>query len=112
MSLWSYADDAARHCRRYETSQLEDGLVSAGFKVEFVGPFMMSLYPVLRLWRTMRGGGGETVLARFEGDLTIVPILNQLAAWGMGAEARWVAGGHRLPFGTSLVAIAAKTSHP
>jgi SAM-dependent methyltransferase len=112
MKLWSYADVAARHCRRYETSELRDGLVSAGFEVEFIGPFMMLLYPVLRLWRTLNRGNGETEFARFERDLTVVPILNQLAAWGMTAEARWVAGGHRLPFGSSLVAIAVKPQNP
>jgi hypothetical protein len=53
-------------------------------------------------------GGDETDSERFERDLTIVPILNQLAAWCMGAEARWVACGRRLPFGASLVAVGVK----
>ncbi len=49
--------------------------------------------------------GAETDVERFERDLTIAPILNQIAAWGMAAEAHLVAGGHRL---ASLVAVGVK----
>ena len=108
MKLWSYADIVAQHCRRYEISELRERLASARFEVQFVGPYMMLLYPVLRLWRLLNRGGAETDLKRFERDLTIVPILNHIAAWGMAAESRWVASGHRLPFGASLVAVAVK----
>jgi SAM-dependent methyltransferase len=108
MRLWSYADIVAQHCRRYEISELRERLASTGFEIEFVGPFMMMLYPVLRMWRLLNRAGAETDVERFERDLTIVPIVNQIAAWGLGAEARWVANGHRLPFGASLVAVGVK----
>ena len=48
--------------------------------------------------------GAETDVERFERDLTIAPILNQIAAWGMAAS-QLVAGGHRL---ASLVAVGVK----
>jgi SAM-dependent methyltransferase len=109
MDLWSYADLAAKHCRRYELAELTGKLKSTGFEVEFVSPFMTILYPAMRLWRFLNRGGSETDTERFERDLQIVPIVNDAAAWLMSSEARWVAAGHRLPFGASLVALAVKS---
>jgi SAM-dependent methyltransferase len=108
MKLWSYADIVAQHCRRYGVAELSERLASAGFEVEFVSPFMMILYPAVRLWRLLNRGAAKTDAQRFDRDLTIIPIINEVAAWGMGAEARWIAAGHRLPFGASLVAVGVK----
>jgi SAM-dependent methyltransferase len=102
MKLWSYSDDAAQHCRRYEIAELTEKLESAGLDVEFVSPSMTFLYPVLGLWRLLNRGAAQSDAQRFQRDLTIVPIFNEAAAWAMTTESRWVAAGHRLPFGASL----------
>jgi SAM-dependent methyltransferase len=111
-TLWSYADDFAMHCRRYESSELSEKLVSAGFEIGFVSPFMALLYPALRLWRYINGSGSGTSNQQFRRDLTIVPVLNELAALVMSVEARWVATRRHLPFGASLVAVAVKPETP
>jgi hypothetical protein len=69
---------------------------------------MMSLYPALRLWRSLNGGSSGTNVQQFNRDLTIIPVLNELAAWALGLEARWVGARRRLRFGASLVAVAVK----
>jgi SAM-dependent methyltransferase len=108
MNLWSYADDFAQHCRRFEVLELSEKLTTAGFEVDFISPFMMSLYPALRLWRSLNGGSSGTNVQQFNRDLTIIPVLNELAAWALGLEARWVGARRRLRFGASLVAVAVK----
>jgi hypothetical protein len=41
-------------------------------------------------------------------EFKIVPVLNGILTALLSLEAWWVARGHRLPFGTSLVALARK----
>ena len=106
MSLWSYADVVAKHCRRYEQSELVDKISKAGFRVEFISPYMTILYPAMRLWRSVNANSAGNNTERFERDLRIVPGLNGIASWLMNQEARWIIAGHRLPFGASLVVVA------
>jgi SAM-dependent methyltransferase len=108
MKLWSYADDFARHCRRYEIAELGDRLAVAGLELEFISPFMSILYPALRLWRRLNGSGSGTNVQQFNRDLTVIPILNELVAWALTLEARWVGARRRLRYGASLVAVAVR----
>ena len=39
-SLWSYADEASSHYRRYRPADLDAKLTAAGFHVEFLSQFM------------------------------------------------------------------------
>ena len=50
-TLWSYFDEAAHHCRRYESPDLESELAEAGFEVEYLSYYMFSLYPMMWLKR-------------------------------------------------------------
>jgi SAM-dependent methyltransferase len=104
--LWSAFDVASRHCRRYTPQGLRGMLTSAGFEVEYLSPFMAALYPlawVKRRWTgAHRGRGGDPVAD----DLRIVPVVNGALAWLLGREARLIAAGRSLPFGTSLLAVA------
>jgi SAM-dependent methyltransferase len=108
MSLWSYADEAARHCRRYNAVDLSAQLESHGFRIELISPFMAILYPALKIWRFVNRNRKKSPVELFEGDLTVVPVLNEVAQWLTSVEAQWIIAGHRLPFGTSLVVVARK----
>ena len=106
--LWSSFDIAARHCRRYTAESVTAALTAAGFEVDYLSPFMASLYPLAwfrRRWRRTReldAGRGDAVLE----DLRIVPLVNSPLAWLLASEAPLIAARRRLPLGTSLLAIA------
>src|SRR5204863_8203976 len=62
--LWSYADTLAGHCRRYSASGLAQVLSRNGYRVEYVTPFMLPLYPAMSLGRRLASPGyraGRTV---------------------------------------------------
>jgi SAM-dependent methyltransferase len=108
-ALWSDFDVESHHCRRYEPALLERRLAGAGFAVEYLTPFMAALYPMARAGRFVadrirkRRGGRESAVRE---QLTVRPGVNELMAFLLAQEARWVAKRRRLPIGTSLLAVA------
>jgi SAM-dependent methyltransferase len=106
--LWSAFDEAAGHRRRYTADSLSKGLIDAGFRVEYLSPFMTALYPLTWIRRrTSRHPLTEDAAFEFaRRDLRIVPVLNPLLRWVLSREARFIAARARLPFGTSLLAVA------
>lgn len=109
-SLWSYFDEASHHCRRYAMAELERKLDSAGYRVEYVTHYMTALFPLVWLARRVatllnrRADADADDLAMRE--LRIVPVLNAALYWLLKQEARLLARRLRLPFGTSLLAVA------
>lgn len=102
-ALWSYFDEASHHQRRYTRSDLEHKLTASGFCVEYISPFMMPLYPIMRLYREIgRRSGADSV----DRDLKIVPIFNELLYWTLRKENRAIRQRKTLPFGTSILAVA------
>lgn len=111
--LWSDFDAEARHCRRYDPAGLAGRLVEAGFDVEYLTPFMATLYPfarvgrfsadALRRWKSASSGTASSAVVE---QLTIVPGINGLLSFLLTQEARILARRGHLPFGTSLVALA------
>jgi SAM-dependent methyltransferase len=112
-SLWSYFDEAAKHCRRYSPDDIRQKLTEAGFQVEFLSQFMSCIFPLVWIVRKLRGlsrqADSQSVQAQASGEFRIVPGFNQLLTFLLNLEAAWVARGHRLPIGTSLVVIARRT---
>lgn len=116
-SLWSYFDQASRHCRRYEPVELESKLIRAGYQVEYITQYMASIFPLVWLERRLAslvdqhlaGGAGRThdLAAR---ELRIMPVVNDLLALLLAQEARLIARRRRLPIGTSLLVIARQDS--
>ncbi len=111
-ALWSRIDDESHHWRRYEPRQLRDTLAASGFRLEYQTYFMTAIYPLVfvarRVYalrdRVRRGGNGsESALER---ELKVAPGLNRWLLRLLAPEAAWVARHRRLPFGTSLLAIA------
>lgn len=106
-ALWSEFDEAAHHCRRYTQPTLRTALVESGFRVEFLSPFMTSLFPLVWFQRRAIGYGGDHAKKGAPlPDLRVVPVVNGLLASLLRLESAWVAGRRRMPFGVSLVAVA------
>ncbi len=111
MELWSYADEAAHHYRRYSSRQLQQTLETAGYIVEYLTPFMSLIYPVMWLARrfaTWRAGSAAHDKA-FEmtlRELRIVPGWNEVLSWALALELPLFRARISIPFGTSLLAIA------
>jgi SAM-dependent methyltransferase len=104
--LWSAFDVEAHHCRRYSRALLLERLDHAGFAVRYLTPFMTAVYPLVWFSRRVRPQRGPTPATATE--LHPPAWLNALMDAALRPE-RWVlrAGG-RLPFGTSLLAIATR----
>ncbi len=109
-ALWSDFDIASGHRRRYSTVMLERSLTRAGLRTEYLTPIMSLLYPMAWVGRRSRGVGERPVRSAEEvvaHELRLPPApLNQLAFWALRAEAVLVAHQWRLPWGTSLLAVA------
>ena len=112
-SLWSRFDEESHHCRRYERDELRTRLVDAGFTVDYLTPFMVTLYPIARVMRlfsdavnSWRRRFAVTQTSAVRHDLAVTPIVNDLAGFLLRQEARLLRRRMRLPFGTSLVAVA------
>src|SRR5262245_232189 len=114
-ALWSHSDDYAGHYRRYSPAALRGALTRAGFRVDYLSPFMVPLVPLMwlsrRLGRLLKLGGPAARRSSREralGDLNVVPVLNRCLAWLLAPEAPLLAGGRRFPIGTSLLAVASQ----
>lgn len=110
--LWSDFDVAARHCRRYTAERLQQALTGAGFQLDYISPFMASLYPVALVKRRRNAGRRQAIPCRDPvlEDLRVVPFVNGLLAWILAREAPLIAARRQLRRGTSLIAIATKTA--
>lgn len=101
--LWSGADDVAGHQLRYRASTLRRELAAAGFEVSRLGyRFASLLLPVLLLRALPYRFGRRTDAATVAAEIASGPRgrLGQLASF---VERRI---GARLPFGTSIFAVA------
>ncbi|MGD0003645.1 MAG: class I SAM-dependent methyltransferase [Anaerolineaceae bacterium] len=114
-SLWSYFDEAGRHVRRYRFHELQTRLDQAGFKVETISYYMMSIFPLVWMQRKLAQGRSQPkamdekdVHDLTVNELRIVPVANQALVTILGLEARWLKSGRHLPFGTSLLAMGRK----
>jgi SAM-dependent methyltransferase len=119
-SLWSDVDVAARHARRYERDELVARLDTAGFDVRYVTPFMTATYPALWLSRRLRRADAQAANAAqlptptqehdesVYAELRVNPWVNAAFDASLRPE-RWIVrAGRRLPFGSSLLAVAVR----
>ena len=110
-NLWSYFDEYSHHCRRYTLTDLRDKLGAAGYRPEYMTEYMAAIFGLVfmgRKFASLRTTGKTSVQQLAAYDLKVVPVINDLLAWALSHEARWVARRRQIPFGASLVAIAAK----
>lgn len=114
-SLWSYSDMAARHQRRYTEDDLAEKLDETGYTLEYMSQFMSLVLPLAWLARTFSANRSNAVLdgternrELFYQELKIVPGVNGILRFLLELETPFIARGKRIPFGTSLIAIARK----
>jgi SAM-dependent methyltransferase len=112
-ALWSRFDEESHHCRRYESDELRERLISAGFRVEYLTPFMTTLYPIARVsrWLSARANDVRRRLrldskSAVLNDLTVRPVINEIIAFLLRQEAPFLRRRVQLPIGTSLLAVA------
>ena len=103
MWLWSQADVHAHHQRRYTRRELVAKVKAAGFEVEFCTSYVSSLLPIMLVSRLT-----SRKTYRPDRELRIVPFVNGLCNWIMGAEFRLISWGRSLRAGGSLFVVARK----
>jgi 2-polyprenyl-3-methyl-5-hydroxy-6-metoxy-1,4-benzoquinol methylase len=112
--LFDEMDRLAHHRRRYRRAELRARLQEAGFEVVYLRHFMALLVPGLlvarALGRLLPGKLSDPALRR-DAELRVVPGLNALLLFLLRLEA---AVGRLVPwpFGTSLLAVAARPGPP
>jgi SAM-dependent methyltransferase len=104
--MWGRQDEIAHHKRRYTRGRLARALTGAGLEPLQLSYFNTLLFPpiaVIRLLRRLRPQAAETI-----SDFEVNPSgsLNGPLARIFGFEG-WLLNRVRLPFGVSLIAIAA-----
>ncbi len=110
MSLWSHIDET-HHYRRYEPDELSEKLVNAGYCVEYMTEYMMTLYPLIWFGRRVTGLLRRTTSAQDDAatsELRITPVVNEILYWLLKQEGRLIRRRKQLLFGTSLLVIARK----
>jgi len=112
-SLWSYFDEASHHVRRYRERELKNKLVEAGYRLEYVSHYMATIFPLVWLGRKLASAlkrssppAADRTTELASDELRIVPLVNPLLRFVLSQEARVVARRRKLPFGTSLIAVA------
>lgn len=112
--LWSYFDEASHHCRRYERIELANKLVRAGFEIEYLTYYMAGIFPLVWFGRRLAAliGRSASVHELAMRELRFGRVMNDLLAWLLSQEVRLITRRVRLPFGTSLLAVARKPLHP
>jgi len=103
--LWSEADVAAHHRRRYKPGELAAKCRNIGFEVVLDTSFVFSLLPLMAAQRWMRRREkGYSVAA----DLSIPGWLNRLLFAILDIERRCIRLGARFPVGGSRIVIGLK----
>jgi SAM-dependent methyltransferase len=112
--LWSTADVDAGHYRRYTARSLIKRLKTVGFEVEFHSYLFASLWLpalLLRALPSRLGWRKSGDLASYRGELGQVKgLVGKMLEMLLSQEARLTGKKRRLPFGSSLLISARKTT--
>ena len=101
--LWSEADVAAHHVKRYTRRELRQEITAAGFRVERVASFVSLLLPGMMASRLLKKDTGNV-----EEELDMAAPVNAVCYAAMRIEAALVKAGVNFPAGGSLLAVARK----
>lgn len=116
LALWSYADVASGHYRRYSVGGLRGVLGAAGFQVEYLTQFMAPLYPLMKAGRAVaalrnrlrkRPVDAKTMATA---EFRVNPVVNAALGWALGCERPLLRSRRALPLGTSLLAVARRAA--
>jgi ubiquinone/menaquinone biosynthesis C-methylase UbiE len=105
--LYSKHDRAVHTRRRYTARAVQELLEMGGFEVERITYVLTSLFPLVAAQRLV-----ERLLPsleREESDLALPnSTINRVLSFPLALEAAWIEIGGTLPFGLSIIAVAAK----
>lgn len=102
-ALWSKADDAVHHKRRYRPGELQLKLKDAGFEILRATSYNMFLVPAMVLARSLERGE-----YRPEREWALHPALNALLLGITKVEKFMLDAGVNLPVGGSQIVVARK----
>jgi 2-polyprenyl-3-methyl-5-hydroxy-6-metoxy-1,4-benzoquinol methylase len=106
--LFDEMDVLAHHRRRYRRSELREKLQAAGFEVRLLTHFMSPLLPLVLLRFIVRAlFAGRGAQERRNVELRVFPSINGILHLVLAAE-RLVLRRLSLPFGSSILAVAAR----
>jgi SAM-dependent methyltransferase len=108
--LWSWADEQARHKRRYGRQELADKVRAAGFEMLRATSFVTTLLPVLYMSRFAVRRERSTSSDIDLSELEISQTANAVCDAAMRIDDALIGAGISLPFGGSLLAVARKAS--
>ncbi len=108
-SLWSSHDEANHHYRRYERDTLTEAATEAGWLLVRLTSFnSLLLAPAAAVRVAQRRINRDSDDAKYDPGLRLGPgWLNDALEGPLRLEARWLARGHTLPVGLSLLAVLA-----
>lgn len=113
MKLWSYVDEVAGHFKRYTCQTLKTPLLEAGFKIHQNEPFMMPLFPAMWISRNLTHlkkslglTGNKEARTLANEEFKISPLMNFAFGSLLSLEGKFLDLGLKMPFGTSILAIA------
>ena len=104
--LWSHEDDAAGHFRRYTTTSLRRVLTQAGFVLAYSTYFFSILPLPILIARTIPSRLGRRAVTVAHTEREHVRDEGAIVSRVLAAECNAVAGGRRVPFGGSCLAVA------
>lgn len=114
-SLWSYFDEASHHKRRYLPNELNKKLLKAGFRVDYQTQYMAGIFPLVWFGRKLSGlvrswqdNNKDKHVYMTKQEFTIVPVVNGMLTGLLSLELRLIKNRRKLPFGSSLLALARK----
>ncbi len=101
--LWSFTDEYAMHCRRYEADELIKKIQSANLEIVYSNSFVSLLYPAMYFSR--KSSKKASV------ELEINPIINFVFSLIMSFELLLIKIGVKFKRGGSLVVVAKKAAN-
>ncbi len=109
--LWSAADDSAGHYRRYTLKSVQAVLDGSGFRVLWSSHFFAPIVIPLFLRRTVASifGVKSNASSRRHDHTGGGGFVRQVLDAVLGREQRYLASGHRLRFGSSIIAVGQRT---
>lgn len=108
--LWSYADKAAMHKRRYSRRELSAKLKSAGFEPGIISNFAFTALPLIVCKRLLDRGdmADEVAFEKMLGEFKIPLFINNILYYASAWESYWLKMGMTLPLGSSMFAVGHK----
>jgi SAM-dependent methyltransferase len=102
--LWSQADEAALHVRRYRRGEIEQKVEAAGFRVLLSASYTALLLPLMAASRLRGSAKSDAAYREFE----LPPIANEALKAMLQLEVTLTLSGIRFPAGGSRMVVAKK----